>query len=152
MDLGVVRQGLHLFLEFGLQPLEEMVRVAELLEHSVYEKGSLTRRGNRVSFVLLNPPLRMGAFHQIALTFDGVPVPPDRATVEPGPRWAPRPLAGISRSSPVTLPVGTRTRFTFESDTNPTGTHRIRLDLHSLAIPPCVWFELSDRMTVQSTP
>ena len=152
MDLGVIRQGLHLLFEFGVRPLEEMTRVAELIEHSVYEKGSLGRRGESISFVLLNPPLRMGAFSEISLTFDSTPVPKDLVTVEPGPRAAPRTLADLSRDRPLTLPVGVRTRFRFTAPVTGPGPHRVRLDLHSVAIPPRVWFEFHDHLADDLAP
>lgn len=146
MDLGVVRQGLHLLVSFGLRPLEEMTRVAELLEHSVYEHGSLVRAGAGVSFVLLNPPLRMGAFSRASLTWDGAPVAPECSFVLPGGRGPPRALSDLSRERPLTLPVGERSRFTLEPTTVSEGVHRVRLDLQSVAIPPRVWFEFSDRL------
>ncbi len=146
MDLDVVRQGLHLLVSFGLRPLEEMTRVAELLEHSVYQRGSLSVEAGRVSFVLLNPPLRMGAFSRITLSWDGTPIPPERSSVVVGGSGPPRPLSDLSRERPLVLPVGERTRFWFEPPVVSEGTHAVRLDLQSVAIPPRVWFEFHDRL------
>ncbi|HYK94210.1 MAG TPA: hypothetical protein VEY07_09275 [Thermoplasmata archaeon] len=152
MDLSVVRQGLRLFWEFGLQPLEEMVRVAELLEHSVYERGSLVRRGSRIEFVLLNPPLRMGAFSSIAARLDDVPVAPEAAFISPGGTGASRAFSTITRDDPLTIPVGVRTRISLEAPQVEPGHRRVRLELHSRAIPPRVWFEFSDHLGPDPSP
>ena len=152
MDLKVVRQGLRIFWEYGFQPLEEMVRVAELLEHSVYEKGSLTLLDGHVEFVLLNPPLRMGAFSSIRASMDGTPVPTDRAGVMIEPARTPRKLSTLSRQDPLTLPVGARSRFWLEAAGVGPGDHTIRLELQSVAIPPRVWLEFSDHLAIPPPP
>ncbi len=146
MDLAVVRQGLDVLFGFGLRPLEEMVTVAELLEHSVYEHGSLACDGPRATFVLLNPPLRMGAFHSATLLWDGAPVPSQGVRVRPGGSAETRAFSDLTRERPVTLPIGERTRFWVEGVPLDPGAHRVRLELFSVAIPPRVWFEFTDRL------
>lgn len=146
VDLAVLRQGLHLALDFGLQPVEELARIAELLEHSVYEPGSLSSNGREVAFTLLNPPLRTGAFDAARIFWDGGATPVAGAWAA-GPGEAPRALATVGPDSPLLVPVGRRTRFGFPQDgPAASGTRKVRLELHSVAIPPLVWFEFSDRV------
>jgi hypothetical protein len=152
MDLGVVGQGLHLLVDFGFRPLEEMARVAELLEHSIYARGSLRRVGGRASFTLLNPPLRMGAFDRVTVRCDGRLLPPETTTVDAGSRGAARALADVSRARPLDLPVGEPTRFEFDADALPPGPHRVRLELQSVAIPPLVWLEFTDHLMPADAP
>lgn len=146
LDLAVLRQGLHLALDFGLQPVEELARIAELLEHSVYESGSLGSNGREVTFTLLNPPLRTGAFDAARIFWDGASTPVVGAWAA-GPEEGPRPLETVRRDSPLVVPVGRRTRFGFpQRGLAASGTRKVRLELHSVAIPPLVWFEFSDRL------
>lgn len=142
-DLGLLDQGIEVGLQYGVHSLVELARMAEMLLHSVYEPGSLRREDGRATFTLRNPPLRMGAFRAIELFWDGVPVPPGSVTIassgEP-----PRPLEGVDREHPVTIPVGRRTVVRMgavEADAHP---HVVRLELHSVAIPPTVWYEFRD--------
>jgi len=146
MDLSVVRQGLHLAREFGLRPLEELARVAELVEHSVYEAGSLRSGEDEIRFTLLNPPLRMGAFSRIGLAWDGVPIPPDRAWIRLPGAPGPSALSLVTVSSPVTIPIGERTEFGFSIAPVPAGAHAVRLELQSVAVPPLVWFDFTDHV------
>lgn len=149
-DLGLVRQGLRLALDYGFRPLEEMVRVAELVESSVYEHGSLTTDGTRVRFRLLNPPLRMGAFSRITLRWDGTAVPPSAAQISSEASRPPTRFDEISAEQPISIPVGRRTEIVFRTDQRASGPHRVRLELQSVAIPPAVWLEFSDRLTTAS--
>lgn len=145
VDLGVIRQGIHLAFDFGLQPVEELTRVAELLERSVYEVGSLRTDGAEVTFLLRNPPLRTGAFESARLLWDGS-LRPIAGAWAAEPAGAPRALESLTRAAPLTLPVGRRTRFGFPAPGDVAGVHRVRLELQSVAIPPRIWFEFSDRV------
>ncbi|HTP55263.1 MAG TPA: hypothetical protein VML53_01175 [Thermoplasmata archaeon] len=145
-DLGLVRQGVHLAWEYGTRPLEELTRLAELLEHSVYERGSLVASEGSVRFTLLNPPLRMGAFSRIGLAWDGIAVDASQVRIGTDPGGAVRTLASITRDAPATLPIGARSRFSFPVSGPVAGVHAVRLELHSAAIPPTVWLEFSDRV------
>ena len=147
VDLAVLRQGLHLAFDFGLQPIEELARVAELLEHSVYEPGSLRSNGQEVVFTLRNPPLRTGAFDRARVFFDGALTPAANAWAA-GPDGARQPLAALGRDAPLVVPVGRRTHFGFPWDGETGGSRKVRLELHSVAIPPLVWFEFSDHVRV----
>jgi hypothetical protein len=90
----------------------------------------------------------MGAFSRLALRWDGEVVPPSRATVLPGGTTDSRHFEGISVDRPVSLPVGRRTHVTFRPAQVQEGTHCVRLELYSVAIPPTVWLEFSDRLTI----
>lgn len=151
-DLGLVRQGLRLALDYGVRPLEEMVRVAELIESSVYEHGSLTTAGREVRFRLLNPPLRMGAFSRIALRWDGAVILPSDAMIAPVDGRSGTRFSEISADRPFTIPIGRRTEVRFETDRRESGVHTIRLELESVAIPPMVWLEFADRLTTSTPP
>jgi hypothetical protein len=145
VDLVVIAQGIRLAMEFGWRPLEEMALVAELLEHSVYRHGSLRSEGDRWSFELLNPPLRMGAFSRLELFLDGARVPPEAVEVAVPPAAARR-LDTIDPEHPFELPVGRRSGFTVRTPPPARGTHRVRLELVSVAIPPTVLFEFTDHL------
>jgi hypothetical protein len=62
LDLSLLRQGIRIGWEFGIQSIAELARVGELVERSVYEPSSLATAPGGIRFTLLNPPLRMGAF------------------------------------------------------------------------------------------
>ena len=144
LDLSLVRQGVTIGYQFGVRSIEELGRIAELVERSVYERHSLTRTPEGLRFTLLNPPLRMGAFSSLGLLLDGVPLPPERSWVRTG-REDRRSFSSVDRDHPVTLPIGSRT--TIEAEVSPSankGAIRVRLDLRSVAIPPRVWFEFTD--------
>jgi hypothetical protein len=138
-DLSVFRQGLYVGFEFGARALAHLTSVGELIQQNVYETGSLRLAGDRVEFVLRNPPLRMGAFSSLGVAFDSTPLAPDVVEVDPGTAgtWYP--------SAPITIPVGQRTRIRLKVHPTPTvGAHHVRLELRSLAIPPLVWLEFVD--------
>lgn len=151
-DLGLVREGLRLALEYGVGPLEEMVRVAELIESSVYDHGSLATDGRQVRFRLLNPPLRMGAFSRVALHWDGAVIAPANATIAPADGRPPRRFDEVSPERPTTIPTGRRTEIAFQTDRQESGVHRVRLELDSVAIPPMVWLEFTDRLATSMSP
>jgi hypothetical protein len=145
-DLSLLRQGVEVAVGFGIRSLEGLAEVANLLEQSVYEPGSLARTPDGFAFTLLNPPLRMGAFSSVRILWNGHDVDPGIAAIRlPG--LPDRPLSGISVVAPVTIPVGSRTGFSVASREVARGRHHLRLELQSVAVPPRVWFEFSDEMT-----
>ena len=151
LDLSLARQGLSVGWEFGLRSLEDLGAFGELLQHSVYEAGSLRRLPGGIGFVFRNPPLRMGAFSAIRIFLDRERHPDACAWVHPA--GVPRALAfpEVSVDAPLVVPVGQRTHF-FLSGTESLreGTHEIRLELQSVAIPPVVWFSFDDTLAPQT--
>jgi len=143
-DLSLAHEGLQVVLGFGVGSLHGLLGVAELLERSVYEPASLRRTPDGFEFTLLNPPLRMGAFRSARLLWNGVAVAPDRVAVRPGLAATWIPFSAIDAAHPVDLPVGERNVFRAHPEPAPAGRQRVRLELHSVAIPPMVWFEFAD--------
>lgn len=150
-DLSLVGQGVALGWDYGVHSLVGLARVAELLLHSVYEPGSLREEGGRVTFTLRNPPLRMGAFSGVRILWDGSLVDPSATQIAPD-GVPPRTLSELGRESPVTIPVGRRTRFFLPAVKADGHRHRVRLELQSVAIPPRVWYEFSDELRPGSAP
>ena len=146
VDLRLVREGLVVAFDFGVAPLEQITRLAEVIEHTVYEPGSLRAVAGRARFTLLNPPLRMGAFSSATIQWDGEPVDPARCTVETDGVRPARALSTLSSTAPLGLPVGARSRFAFPVPDPTSGEHRVRLELTSVAIPPRIWLEFADRV------
>lgn len=147
LDLSLARQGLSVGWEFGLRSLEDLGAFAELLQHSVYEAGSLRRVPGGIGFVFRNPPLRMGAFSAIRVFIDGQRHPDECAWVHPA--GLPRALGfqEVRVDAPLVVPVGQRTRFFLTgTDGLSAGSHEIRLELQSVAIPPVVWFSFDDTL------
>ena len=144
LDLGLLKQGVSIGVEFGIGSLEGLARTAEFLEHSVYERGSLTWQPDRLTFTLLNPPLRMGAFDAMRIRINGAPVPSAGALVAPEGAPAPTRFSESDSARPVALPVGRRTRFTVVGPVPPDRPVHVRLELHSVAIPPTVSLEFVD--------
>lgn len=144
---SLLRQGLSVEREFGRHSLEALVSIAETIEQSVYERGSLTRTANGFTFCLNNPPLRLGAFSSLHLILDQVPISPERVRLRsrPGRTW--RELTDLSREQPLDLGPGARIEFAVDRPL-PEGTKDlgIRLEFQSIAIPPLVWFEFSDTL------
>jgi len=143
-DLSLLRQGIRVAAGFGFHSVEGLVSVVELLEHSVYEAHSLTIGPSGFSFVLLNPPLRMGAFSAVRLFWNGAAVPADAAFIRPGGTTTAIPFSAVRRETPVTIPIGRRTVFLARPESRSPGRQRVRLELQSVAIPPLVWFEFAD--------
>ncbi len=143
--LSSIRQGLSVELDFGTHSIEALVAVAETVESSVYDPGSLTLVGTRLSFGLLNPPLRVGAFSGVALRCDGRPVAPGRGWWRPGGSGPWSPTSSVSTESPLVLRPGDRTEFAIDLE-QPLGSGRltVRLELTSVAIPPTVWMEIAE--------
>jgi hypothetical protein len=145
-DLSVLRQGIQIGWDFGLHSLTELARIGEFVEHSVYEPKSLRRAPDGFRFVLRNPPLRMGAFESVALLFDSKVVPPANVRIViPG---LSKIVLGneVDKAHPIAFPVGVRSEIQARMADVPPGTHRVRLELRNLAIPPLVWFEFTDRI------
>ena len=144
-DLGLVVEGLRIGKEFGLGSLEEMAGVAWFLERSIYERGSLRETRDGMEFALRNPPLRMGAFEQVSLVRDERHVPPDQAFVHPADRSGPIPFSSVTRTNPIALRPGVRTVFSGAVGPIAPGPHTARIELRCTAIPPPVWFQITDR-------
>ena len=151
-DLGLLEQGVEVAVGFGVRPLEGLLGVAELIRSSVYQVGSLSVGPDGLSFTLLNPPLRMGAFSSVRLTVDGVPVPPSDGRL--GARGSElRRFDSIDRDHPIALPIGEPTDFLVALETPLAGRRHVRLELQSVAIPPLVWMEFEDEVaSARSSP
>lgn len=146
IDLGLLREGLQIGRGFGLHSLEEMARIALYLESAVYDRGSLRPIPDGIAFALHSPPLRMGAFQRVSLTWDGRLLPLVDCTAHPVDLPAPVRLDTIDRPHPLILPVGERIEFAAVVPPPEAGPHTIRVDLESVAIPPVVWFQLTDHL------
>jgi hypothetical protein len=146
VDAGLLREGLQIGLRFGFRSLEEMARIALFLEAAVYEAHSLQEIPGGVQFALRNPPLRMGAFSGFALRWDDAPVAPEACSVRPAASDSPVRFSDVGRSNPVVLPVGERVEFSALVGPPSPGPHTARLELRSLAIPPIVWFRVTDHV------
>jgi hypothetical protein len=145
--LSLLRQGLSLEREFGTHSLEAMLWVAETVEASVYEAGSLRLGPDGLSFALASPPLRVGAFATVRLSVNGAPVDPERVRLrtERAPEW--RTSSDLDADRPVHLAPGERAEFLLLEPTVVVGSETtVRLDLTSVAIPPLVWVEFRDRV------
>lgn len=143
-DLRLLRGGVRVALDFGVHTVEALALTAELLSHDVYEAHSFRRTPTGLRFVLRNPPLRMGAFSRLEILLDGAPVPPERALVRPGSAGDGVRLSEVDAERPIVLPIGVRTEFLWETPPPSAGSHRVRLNLQSAAIPPRVWLEFVD--------
>ncbi len=147
-DLSLFRQGLSILREVGPHGLGEMLRMAEFVERSIYEEGSFrTASDGSFSFRLLNPPLRMGAFHAAALALDTRPIDPAASFVEEDGSASPRPLSALSRTAPLNLRPGVPVRFLARAPALTRGSrHTVELTLRSVAIPPKVWVRFTDEL------
>ncbi len=144
--LSLLRQGLTVGVEYGAHSLEALLWVAETVENGVYRPGSLVRHDAGLAFILDNPPLRTGAFSSARLSVEGAPLAPEevRCRVGPGGPW--RRFDSISAATPLELRPGVPTEFeTTATRGSAPGPITVRLELISLAIPPRVWFEFTDR-------
>ncbi len=145
--LSLARQGLSVGVEFGAHSLEALVGIAETVEESVYERGSLAGTDGGIAFALTNPPLRTGAFGEVRLRLDGTPVASDalRVRTAAAPVW--RTASSVSARAPLELAAGVRTEFAVDDGRGRCdGELTVRLELKSVAIPPLVWFEFRDRV------
>ena len=143
--VGLIKDGIGIGFEFGPTSLERLVSVAELSEESVYERDSLHRTPSGVEFVLLNPPLRMGAYYAIDVQWDDSPVQRDHwsVAIEEDP---PRLGSSIDRAHPFTFPVGVRSHVRLDLAQVDSGSHRVRMDFRNIAVPPRVWMDFHERV------
>ncbi|HEV8049236.1 MAG TPA: hypothetical protein VGP88_01445 [Thermoplasmata archaeon] len=146
VELGLLRAGVDIGRGFGWHSLEEMARIALYLEGEIYEKGSLRAVPGGIAFTLHNPPLRMGAFRLVRLLWDGRPLPEGDCTVHPQDLPGPVRFDQIRRETPLILPAGRQVAFGAQISPPPTGPHTVRLELQSLAIPPVVWFQVTENL------
>jgi len=145
--LSLVREGIALEVGFGTRSVEAFLWVAQTIEDSVVAPGSLTVGGGVARFELTNPPLRMGAFGAVRATIDGRAVPPEQLRFRPGPGHAWRGAPTVSPSEPLELVPGRSTEFAIDDARLAPGAKvTIRLELESVAIPPLVWVEFSERV------
>lgn len=148
--LSLARQGLTVGLEFGPHSLEALLGIAEVVEESVYEPRSLVRTDSGIAFALANPPLRTGGFSQLRIRVNGTDVPPEaiHLRTRSAPEW--RAAASVTAAAPLELEAGTRTEFRADGTwAAPSDELTVRLELRSVAIPPLVWFEFTDRPTAR---
>ncbi|HKN06199.1 MAG TPA: hypothetical protein VJ021_01150 [Thermoplasmata archaeon] len=151
--LSLVRQGLSVGREFGMHSLEALLWVAETVEESVYVPRSLVRNAEGLSFMLANPPLRVGAFSSLRFWVDRVEVPSARVRLGTGSPRAWRTAAEISGAAPLELRPGEPTEVALDQVS--TGVERevtVRLELQSVAIPPLVWFEFTEAPRTEASP
>lgn len=142
---SLLRQGVTLGVDYGSRSVETLLSVAETVEGSVYEMGSLRVSKGDLEFRLANPPLRVGAFRQVRAVVDGVPVAPDatRFRVGAGTGW--RSADVLDPDHPLELRPGVPTEFLLAGVGRPgRGPVHLRLEFESVAIPPLVWCEFSD--------
>ncbi len=144
--LSLLRQSISIGADFGAHPLEALLWVAETVERSVYEPGSLRATDGGISFALSNPPLRSGAFSSVRVLLDGQLLDARNVSVrEEGRPW--KSSDSFSRADPLRLAPGVRTEFHLRAP--PPTVDRplaVRLELKSVAIPPLVWFEFQDTL------
>jgi hypothetical protein len=151
-SIDLLRQGIAIMRDYGLRSADRLGRVAEFLERSVYEPGSLRATSDGVALILRNPPLRVGAFSSLRALWDGTPVAPHRAFVRRNGEVIDRPLSDVSAERPVNLAAGRKIFFRFVLDAPAVGEHRVRIELQNLAIPPLVWFEFVDSVRPRENP
>jgi hypothetical protein len=143
-DVGLLRESLSLIAEFGVHSTARLAYVADFLERSVYAPKSLHAVPGGVLFTLLNPPLRVGAFSSVRVAWDGTFLPGERAFLRPEGHSIERSLSDIDLSQPVELRPGQRMDFRLLDVPAASGSHRVRLELTNIAVPPLVWFEFVD--------
>jgi hypothetical protein len=151
--LPLVRQGLTLEFEFGTRAIEALIAVAQTIEESVYERGSLRWTGEGLWFALDNPPLRVGAFASVRVLVDGVAVPAERIRLRPGDGAAWRAAATVTPGWTYDLGPGDRTEFWIVG--SPPATPRpirVRVELRTESIPPPVWCEVHDTPSLPEGP
>jgi hypothetical protein len=144
-ELSLLRQGISIGTEYGAHSIIMLARIAEMVEESVYEPGSLCAIASGIRFVLRNPPLRIGAFSSIRVRANQTEVSPDRVRFRTGTRGSFRSLESIDRDNPFTMVPGQRTEVEVDwTGPLPKGAQTILLSLRNVAIPPLVWFEFVD--------
>ncbi|HTW55733.1 MAG TPA: hypothetical protein VMG36_04710 [Thermoplasmata archaeon] len=143
--LSALRQGFELDVDFGTHSIEAMTWIAEVVETSVYRRGSLRGTADGLRFALANPPLRLGAFSGVTLRVNGALVPPERWTIRSGSAAPPRAATTVGAATPIELRSGEAIEVVAAVG-RLSGTVRIRLELESVAIPPRVWMEFDDEL------
>ena len=144
--LSLLKQGFELDVTFGTRSLESLLRIAEIVEESVYVPGSLSETERGLRFVLANPPLRVGAFRTVRVLVNGQSAPPSAVRFRCGTDGPWRPATSLTRTEPVELLPGRPTEFEVDLRPVPVGEVRVRLELENVAIPPLVWFEIRERI------
>jgi hypothetical protein len=142
----LVRQGLAIEGQFGVHPLEALIWVARTVEESIYQPRSFVRTPTGIAFTLANPPLRSGAFSSLRIGVNGQPPSAEHIRVRSGATGPWRVASTFSRADPLELRPGEPTEY--EVDVALVGVpHRftVRLEFQSVAIPPLVWIEFTDR-------
>lgn len=121
--------------------------MAEFLERSIYQEGSLRATREGFSFRLLNPPMRMGAFHWATLSVDQRPLPPEDCSVSEPQGPSLRPFPSLSRQEPLHLRPGEGASFAARlPGLVPGHRHTVQLNLRNVAIPPMVWVRFTDEL------
>lgn len=145
--LSLLRQGFSVEREFGTHSLAALLSMAELVEQSVYARGSLIWTPSALAFRLNNPPLRTGAFSSLGVSVDRVAIPPERVRFRIGPGFSWRSASNLAADRPLELRPGLPTEVELGT-TEPTDPKNVtvRLELRSVAIPPLVWFEFTDAL------
>jgi hypothetical protein len=152
LDSELAKEGVLLSWHFGGRSVAGLARIAEYIQRSVYLAGSFRRTEDGFRFVLLDPPLRLGAFVHLELLVDGRPVPGDRVLLRSERIGAPRSADSVGPVTPIELLPGDPVEFRVRTD--PAlggGAHAVRLNLRNQAIPPLVWFEFHDRLLDRPT-
>jgi hypothetical protein len=150
LQLGaeLAKEGLVVGWHFGSRSIAGLVRIAEYIERSVLLEGSFRRTATGFRFILLNPPLRLGAFVGAELVLDGTPLDGTEVTVRSEERPEPRTLASIAPAEPIHLLPGVPVEFSVRTSAPlDDAIHTVRLNLENAAIPPRVWFEFRERLT-----
>ncbi|MGI0129206.1 MAG: hypothetical protein ACREDE_01655 [Thermoplasmata archaeon] len=143
--LSVLRQGLTLGVQFGAHSVEALLWIAETVEEGVYEPGSLHGIPGGISFALDNPLLRVGAFTHLAVLVDGAPVAGALVRFRRGAGAVWRTANSLGAGSTWDLAPGDRTEFEVQGAFGANGAPlTVRLELHTPAIPPLVWFEFTE--------
>ena len=143
--LSAVAQGLTLDVEFGAHSVEALLWVAETVEEGVYEPHSLVRTASGLGFALDNPPLRVGAFTVVRLLVDGRAIPAERVRFRPDATRPWRSADTVSPGRPWELAPGDRTEFSIAGTfADGSDSITVRLELHTPAVPPLVWFEFRE--------
>jgi hypothetical protein len=149
LQLGaeLAKEGVVVGWHFGSRSVAGLVRIAEYIERSVLLEGSFRRTAEGFRFILLNPPLRLGAFAAAELIVDGTALPGEAVTIRTEAMPAPRSLAEVSAAAPLILLPGVPAEVLVRPPAPlADGVHTIRLNLRNVAIPPPVWFEFRERL------
>jgi len=143
--LSLLRQAISLGADFGARSVESLLSVAEMVEQSVVEPGSLRRTPDGLSLALDNPPLRVGAFSKVRILVDGEAIPSERVSLRTGEGTPWRTAATVTPGWTFDLGPGDRTEIRIVTSAGGrAGPVRVRVELVPLAIPPLVWVEVRE--------